>query len=95
MYIRPSVVPGVRHFDSPAKIETAATAHKGLFAPFLLIEGRTFPISSMRFDGSKGVNYGGVTVSTGSFAARRHAGVWAPIIACKTKVANDNLALAA
>ena len=38
---------------------------------------------------------GGVTVSTGSFAARRHAGVWAPVIARKTKVANDNLALAA
>jgi hypothetical protein len=42
-----------------------------------------------------GIKYGGVTVSTGSLAARRHAGVWAPIIACKTKVANDNLALAA
>jgi hypothetical protein len=26
---------------------------------------------------------------------RRHVGVWAPVIACKTKVANDNLALAA
>ena len=38
---------------------------------------------------------GGVTVSTGSLAARRHAGVWAPVIACKTKVATDNLALAA
>jgi len=25
----------------------------------------------------------------------RHVGVWAPVIACKTKVANDNLALAA
>jgi len=25
----------------------------------------------------------------------RHVGVWAPAIACKTKVANDNLALAA
>ncbi len=40
-------------------------------------------------------SYGGVTVSTGSLAVRRHAGVWAPVIACKTKVANDNLALAA
>src|ERR1035438_6433452 len=26
---------------------------------------------------------------------RRHVRVWAPVIACKTKVANDNLALAA
>ena len=26
---------------------------------------------------------GGVTVSTGSIAAERHAGVWAPVIACK------------
>jgi len=26
---------------------------------------------------------------------RRHVGVWAPVIARKTKVANDNLALAA
>jgi hypothetical protein len=42
-----------------------------------------------------GVDSGGVTVSTGSLAARRHAGVWAPAIARKTKVANDNLALAA
>jgi hypothetical protein len=25
----------------------------------------------------------------------RHVGVWAPVIACKNKVANDNLALAA
>jgi hypothetical protein len=49
------------------------------------------PASSVCALGQKG----GVTVSTGSLAARRHAGVWAPIIACKTKVANDNLALAA
>ncbi len=38
---------------------------------------------------------GGVTVSTGSFAALRHAGVWAPVIARKTTIANNNLALAA
>ena len=38
---------------------------------------------------------GGVTVSTESIAVWRHAGAWAPVIACKTKVANNNLALAA
>ena len=38
---------------------------------------------------------GGVTVSTGSDAAERHAGVWAPVIAYKNTIANNNLALAA
>ena len=38
---------------------------------------------------------GGVTVSTGSVAAERHAGVWAPVIAYKNTIANNNLALAA
>lgn len=33
---------------------------------------------------------GGVTVSTGSLAAKRHAGVWAPVIAWKTIIANTN-----
>lgn len=41
------------------------------------------------------LEFGGVTVSTGSFAALRHAGVWAPVIARKTTIANNNLALAA
>ena len=38
---------------------------------------------------------GGVTVSTGSLAARRHAGVWAPVIAWKNIIANNQLAYAA
>ena len=38
---------------------------------------------------------GGVTVSTGLQAAERHAGVWAPVIAYKNTIANNNLALAA
>jgi hypothetical protein len=38
---------------------------------------------------------GGVTVSTGLQAAERHAGVWAPVIARKNTIANNNLALAA
>ena len=38
---------------------------------------------------------GGVTVSTGLVVAERHAGVWAPVIAYKTTIANNNLALAA
>lgn len=38
---------------------------------------------------------GGVTVSTGLDGSKRHAGVWAPIIARKTILANNNLALAA
>ena len=38
---------------------------------------------------------GGVTVSTGSFAVERHAGGWAPVIAYKNTIANNNLALAA
>jgi hypothetical protein len=38
---------------------------------------------------------GGVTVSTGLLAARRHAGVWAPVIAWKTIIANNQLAYAA
>jgi hypothetical protein len=38
---------------------------------------------------------GGVTVSTGSFAVERHAGGWAPVIAYKNTIANNQLALAA
>ncbi len=38
---------------------------------------------------------GGVTVSTELLAAKRHAGVWAPVIAWKTIIANTNLAYAA
>ena len=38
---------------------------------------------------------GGVTVSTGLQAAERHAGGWAPVIAYKNTIANNNLALAA
>jgi hypothetical protein len=38
---------------------------------------------------------GGVTVSTELFAAKRHAGVWAPVIACKNRIANTEFALAA
>jgi len=34
--------------------------------------------------------YGGVTVSTGSLVAERHAGVWAPVIAWKNIIANTN-----
>jgi hypothetical protein len=33
---------------------------------------------------------GGVTVSTGLLAARRHAGGWAPVIAWKNIIANTN-----
>jgi len=44
---------------------------------------------------SLGWQSGGVTVSTGSDAAERHAGVWAPVIAYKNTIANNNLALAA
>jgi hypothetical protein len=38
---------------------------------------------------------GGVTVSTGSIAVERHAGGWAPVIAWKTTIANNQLAYAA
>ena len=38
---------------------------------------------------------GGVTVSTGSLAAKRHAGVWAPVIARKMIIADHQLAYAA
>ena len=44
---------------------------------------------------SQGFPVGGVTVSTGSLAAKRHAGVWAPVIAWKTIIANNQLAYAA
>jgi hypothetical protein len=39
--------------------------------------------------------HGGVTVSTGSFAAKRHAGGWAPVIARKMIIADHQLAYAA
>jgi len=38
---------------------------------------------------------GGVTVSTGMLAAKRHAGVHTPVIACKTIIANYQMAYAA
>jgi hypothetical protein len=38
---------------------------------------------------------GGVTVSTGSLATKRHAGVWAPVIARKMIIADHQLAYAA
>ena len=38
---------------------------------------------------------GGVTVSTEMLAARRHAGVHTPVIACKTIIANQTMAYAA
>jgi len=38
---------------------------------------------------------GGVTASTEWFAAKRHAGVWSPVIDCKMIVANTELAYAA
>src|ERR1700728_3932954 len=40
-------------------------------------------------------HHGGVTVSTGLLAAKRHAGVWAPVIAWKNIIANNQLAYAA
>ena len=41
------------------------------------------------------VSNGGVTASTEVLAAERHAGVHTPVIACKTTIANQNLAYAA
>ena len=38
---------------------------------------------------------GGVTASTEMLAAKRHAGVHTPVIACKTTIANQTLAYAA
>jgi len=38
---------------------------------------------------------GGVTVSTEMLAARRHAGVHTPVIACKMIIANQQMAYAA
>jgi len=38
---------------------------------------------------------GGVTASTEMLAARRHAGVHTPAIACKTTIANQQMAYAA
>jgi hypothetical protein len=38
---------------------------------------------------------GGVTVSTGMLAARRHVGVHTPEIACKKRIANQQMAYAA
>ena len=38
---------------------------------------------------------GGVTASTEMLAAKRHAGVHTPVIACKTIIANQTLAYAA
>ena len=38
---------------------------------------------------------GGVTVSTEMLAAKRHAGVHTPVIACKMIIANQQMAYAA
>jgi hypothetical protein len=38
---------------------------------------------------------GGVTASTEMLAAKRHAGVHTPVIACKTIIANQQMAYAA
>jgi hypothetical protein len=38
---------------------------------------------------------GGVTASTEMLAAKRHAGVHTPVIACKTTIANQQMAYAA
>jgi len=38
---------------------------------------------------------GGVTASTEVLAAERHAGVYTPEIACKTTIANQQMAYAA
>ena len=38
---------------------------------------------------------GGVTASTEMLAAKRHAGVHTPVIACKTIIANQTMAYAA
>jgi hypothetical protein len=38
---------------------------------------------------------GGVTVSTEMLAAKRHAGAHTPVIACKTTIANQQMAYAA
>jgi hypothetical protein len=49
--------------------------------------------------GSRSLNgqsqVGGVTASTEMLAAKRHAGVHTPVIACKTIIANQTLAYAA
>jgi len=64
-------------------------------------------VASRRFDG-KGLSFysetssftghsriGGVTASTEMLAAKRHAGVHTPVIACKTISANQQMAYAA
>ena len=42
-----------------------------------------------------GRKIGGVTVSTEMLAAKRHAGVHTPVIACKMIIANQEMAYAA
>ena len=53
--------------------------------------------AAVRFSGNIGLPApdGGVTVSTELLAAKRHAGVRAPVIAWKNIIANNNLAYAA
>ena len=48
-----------------------------------------------RCKGPRGPAVGGVTASTEELAAERHAGVHTPVIACKTTIANTELAYAA
>ena len=45
--------------------------------------------------GAQRASVGGVTASTEMLAAERHAGVHTPVIACKTTIANTELAYAA
>ena len=52
----------------------------------------------MDFPGNRpgsSLEHGGVTASTEMLAAKRHAGVHTPVIACKTTIANTELAYAA
>ena len=46
-------------------------------------------------DAALSLRFGGVTASTEVIAARRHTGVHAPVIVCKTIIANQQMAYAA
>ena len=55
-----------------------------------------FSVSRHAAVAAAGRGIGGVTASTGMDAARRHTGVHAPVIVCKTIIANnEQLAYAA
>ena len=49
----------------------------------------------MRTSARNGFQIGGVTASTEMLAAKRHAGVHTPVIACKMIIANQQMAYAA